>query len=135
MRHVQKAKLVRKHPTLKQSTHNEIKTTIYIKSTTPFVSAIKRCKKFLAALERRKQQPARQCVTLLGMGKAISQTLAVACYFQEEKGLRVEVRTKSIDVVDEVTEDDDEEIDPRDKETTLKTRTTSGVEVKLFPVK
>ena len=129
-------KLVHKHSTLKQSTHNEIKTTIYVKSSTPFVSGLKRCKRFLASLEKRKQHPSQQCVTLLGMGKATEKTLALACYFQQEKGLRVEVRTKSIEVVDEVAEDeDDETVDPRDRETLLKKREISGGEAKVYPQK
>ncbi|SMN19576.1 similar to Saccharomyces cerevisiae YBR167C POP7 Subunit of both RNase MRP and nuclear RNase P [Maudiozyma saulgeensis] len=130
------AKITVKHPTLKQATHNDIKTTIYIKSSTPFVSGIKRINKFLNDLHKRKKDPQFQCIVLLGMGKATEKTMALGSYFAEEKGKRLEIRTKSVDVIDEyIAEGDDNNsvVDDRDKETSLKKRSLSGIEIKIYP--
>ncbi|CAB4253657.1 similar to Saccharomyces cerevisiae YBR167C POP7 Subunit of both RNase MRP and nuclear RNase P [Maudiozyma barnettii] len=130
------SKITVKHPTLKQATHNDIKTTIYVKSSTPFVSGIKRINKFLNDLDKRKKDPKFQCVVLLGMGKATEKTMALGCYFAEEKGKRLEVRTKSVDVIDEVIAEgnnDDSIIDDRDRDTSLKKRSLSGIEIKIYP--
>ncbi|KAG0667827.1 hypothetical protein C6P45_005328 [Maudiozyma exigua] len=134
-----KAKIVKKHPSLKQSTHNDIKTIIYIKSSTPFVSGIKRVNKFLKNLEKTKKDPKLQCIMLLGMGKAAERTISLGCYFAEEKRKRIEIRTKSVDVIDEVISPGQEGdtstplLDDRDKETELKKRSLSGVEIKIYP--
>lgn len=133
------AKIIKKHPSLKQSTHNDIKTLIYIKSSTPFVSGIKRVNKFLKNLEKTKKDPKLQCITLLGMGKAAEKTMTLGCYFAEEKRKRIEIRTTSIDVIDEIILQGQDgasitpQLDERDKETELKKRSLSGVEIKIYP--
>lgn len=131
-----KGKLIKRRPTLKQASHNDINTTIYIKSSTPFVSGIKRINKFLDALEKRRLDPKLQRIVLLGMGKAVEKTLSLACYFEQEKGKRVQILTKSIDVIDEVALENTDEveiIDERDIETILKKRSVSGIEVRIYP--
>ncbi|CAR23638.1 ribonuclease P/MRP protein subunit POP7 [Lachancea thermotolerans CBS 6340] len=131
------SKLVTKHPSLKLLSHKQIKTTFYLKTQTPYVSALKRINKLMSQLQRHGSK----YVTVLGMGKASEKTLAVACYFQEEKGKKVEVLTQSIDVLDEivksdpVTEDIDEQDDGTqdgDREVELQKRTISGVEVRIY---
>ncbi|KAM3162981.1 Ribonuclease P [Lachancea thermotolerans] len=131
------SKLVTKHPSLKLLSHKQIKTTFYLKTQTPYVSALKRINKLMSQLQRHGSE----YVTVLGMGKASEKTLAVACYFQEEKGKKVEVLTQSVDVLDEivksdpVTEDIDEQDDGTqdgDREVELQKRTISGVEVRIF---
>ena len=46
--HLTNTKLIRKRPTLKTLSHKKIKTTIYIKSNTPYIRGLKRTKKFLS---------------------------------------------------------------------------------------
>ncbi|KAK5778696.1 ribonuclease P/MRP protein subunit POP7 PWA37_000028 [Arxiozyma heterogenica] len=131
-------KLIRKRPTLKTLSHKKIKTTIYIKSTTPYISALKRIKKFLSEL----QKHGAKYVTLLGMGKAVEKTLALGSYFSQEKGQKVQVMTRTIKVIDELKDisetqesvNEEEETDENDEETFLKRRTLSGVEVRIFPL-
>lgn len=120
-----------KLPTVKVLSHRRIKSTMYIKSSTPFMSAVKKIDKMLKICP--------QYVTVLGMGKAVSKTLAVACYFQERM-LRVQVRTTTVDVLDKITKssesgnvdsdaDSDSDSDP---ETELKKRTITGIEVLIY---
>lgn len=129
-------KLVVKHPSLKVLSQKQIKTTMYVKSKTPYISALKHINKLLGQLQRH----GAEYVTVLGMGKASEKTLAVACYFQEEKGKKTEVLTQSVEVLDELTkgtseecEDSEEDIQDEDKELVLRKRTISGVEVRIFP--
>lgn len=136
--HLTNTKLIRKRPTLKTLSHKKIKTTIYIKSNTPYISGLKRTKKFLSELQRH----GAKYVTLLGMGKAVEKTLALGSYFSQEKGHKVHVMTKTIKVIDELknisetqeTLNEEEDIDEEDEETFLKRRTLSGIEVRIFPL-
>lgn len=126
-------KLVKKRPTIKTLSHKKIKTTIYIKTSTPYISGLKRIKKFLADVSKH----GAKYVTIMGMGKALEKTLALAAYFNEEKGHKIQIMTKTIKVIDEVKEEDDEidsNIDEEDEETILKKRTLSGVEVRIYPL-
>ncbi|CAG62585.1 uncharacterized protein GVI51_M05995 [Nakaseomyces glabratus] len=119
-------KLVRKLPTVKTMSHKKIKSTMYVKSGTPFKSATKRIDKLLNQCQR--------YVTVLGMGHSVTKTLAIATTYQE-KLHKVQVMTKTIEVLDEVVEDT-ESIDDSDSdiETKLKKRLLSGVEVRIFKV-
>ncbi|CCF59247.1 hypothetical protein KAFR_0G02130 [Kazachstania africana CBS 2517] len=128
--HTMKTKLVRKYPTVKESSHIEIKSTIYIKSKTPYISAIKRISKKL-----QDPKPANiKYITIMGMGKAVEKTLSIACYFQTKKQRKVEIITTSVDVIDEIATEDNEEspVSTEDLETTLKKRTISGLRVKIY---
>lgn len=83
-------------------------------------------------------------VVVLGMGKAVDKVLSLGCYFEQQMGKKIDVLTKSIDVVDEIlandqeanedNEEDDEEPEREiDRETTLRKRTVSGVEIRIHP--
>ncbi|CUS23930.1 LAQU0S12e03224g1_1 [Lachancea quebecensis] len=131
------SKLIAKRPSLKLLSHKQIKTTLYIKSQTPYVSALKRINKLMSQLQRH----GAKYVTVLGMGKASEKTLAVACHFQEEKGKKVEVLTQSVDVLDEILkcdsvtqsiEEHNSDAEDVDREVELQKRTVSGVEVRIF---
>ena len=136
--HLKDTKLIRKRSTIKTLSHKKIKTTIYIKSSTPYISGLKRTKKFLSELQRH----GAKYVTLLGMGKAVEKTLALGSYFSQEKGHKVHVMTKTIKVIDELKDvsetqeivDEEEDMDEEDEETFLKRRTLSGVEVRVYPL-
>ncbi|SCU94683.1 LANO_0E07668g1_1 [Lachancea nothofagi CBS 11611] len=125
--------VVTKHPSVKLLSHKQIKTTIYVKSKTPYVSALKRTNKFLRQLKRH----GAEYVTIMGMGKAVEKTLAIGCHFQEEKGKKVIVSTQSVDVLDEIAQESAyeslEDVEEEDMETTLRKRTTSGVIVRIYP--
>lgn len=131
------AKLIKKRPTIKTLSHKRIKTTIYIKSQTPYVSGLKRTKKFLTDLSKHGAKYA----TLLGMGKAVEKTLALGTYFSQEKGHKIEIFTRTVKVIDELKaidgqEDgaDEESEDEEDEDTFLKRRTLSGVEIRIYPL-
>lgn len=130
-----KSKVVRKLPTVKTLSRKQIKTTVYVKTSTPYISALKRIRKFLADLPK----SGSSYVVVLGMGKATEKTLSLGCHFEQQLGKRVDVLTKSVELLDEVAleaedEEDKEDISQdRDRETVLKKRTISGIELRVFP--
>lgn len=128
------SKLVRKLPSVKVLSRKQIKATLYVKSSTPYISALKRIKKFLKDLHR----SGATYVVVLGMGKAIEKTLSLGCHFEQQLGRKVDVLTKSVELLDEVAvEDEDEDsaepIQDVDRETVLKKRTISGIELRIYP--
>ncbi|AGO14071.1 AaceriAGR216Wp [[Ashbya] aceris (nom. inval.)] len=116
-------KIVRRLPTVKtadgRATH-----VMYVKSGMPYVSGIKRVVRWLEALDARRGG-AERYVTLLGLGRAAERTLSVACHFQDAR--RVEVRTLSTEVLDELAA-----ADADDAPTALRARSVSGVEVRIY---
>lgn len=125
------SKLLRKLPTVKTLSRKQIKTTIYVKTSTPYISALKRIKKFLRDLPK----SGSTCVVVLGMGKAIEKTLSLGCHFEQQLGKKVDVLTKSVELLDEVSLDDEDgdSIKDVDRETMLKKRTISGIELRIYP--
>ncbi|QLQ81518.1 hypothetical protein HG537_0F02790 [Torulaspora globosa] len=125
------SKVLRKLPSVKVLSRKQIKTTMYVKSNTPYISALKRIKKFLRDLD----QNGASYVVVLGMGKAIEKTLSLGCHFEQQLGKKVEVLTKTVELVDEVVAECDETDDLRDidRETCLKKRCVSGVELRVYP--
>lgn len=121
------AKLIKKHPTIKPISHKQTHSTIYLKSKTPYVSALKRINKFLTNVNK----TGSTYVTVLGMGKAVEKALCLACHFQDQSLKRVETLTKSINVMDELSKQDDE--DSSDADAELHKRTISGVEIRIYP--
>ncbi|KAM3461357.1 hypothetical protein MY5147_009939 [Beauveria neobassiana] len=109
---------------------------IYVSSSTPFMSAVKRARKQLdrslksggssqaarknaslhARIESLKRDVERDSsrsrssdneaygasVTLLGTGKAVEKTLALASWFEQQPDCRVAVRTRTVATVDDV---------------------------------
>lgn len=123
--HSKMGKLVKKHPSVKALSPKQIHSTVYLKSRTPYVSALKRINKFLGNTHR----SGSSYVTVLATGKAVEKALSLGCHFGQHLQKRVEVLTKSVEVIDEVTEEDDES----DAETQLKKRTISGIELRIYP--
>lgn len=135
-------KLIKKRPSLKTLNNKQIKSTIFIKSQTPYLSALKRTKKMLTKLPQGQQH-----VTLYAMGKAVTKSLSLACYFQQHS-YRVGIYTKTIEVIDEILNEDEEEqlkqeqktsnvecdIDMDDVDTELKLRKLSGVEIRIHNI-
>lgn len=117
------AKLIRHNPP-KRFKFSDLETTIHIKSSTPYISAIKRVSKLLKNLPQK--QPKARYVTIMGMGAAIEQTVAVGLHFQENEGCKIDVLTKSVEVLDEF--DDGNE----DNETIYRKRKVTAVEIHIF---
>lgn len=135
--------LVRRLPTVKTLTHRQIHSTFYVKRRTPYVSAIKRIARLVSQLSRH----GAKYVTVLGMGAAAEKTLAIGCHFQDSRGCRIEVLTKTVNVLDERTVPEgpgapttpfstgtisDAESNSDDEITELTERTLSGVEVRIY---
>ena len=68
----------------------------------------------------------------------MEKTLALGCHFQDQKNKKIEVFTRSIEVLDEVIAEQQEgvesesDVDDEDKETQLKKRTVSGIELHIY---
>ncbi|KAF4337802.1 hypothetical protein FBEOM_8291 [Fusarium beomiforme] len=103
---------------------------IYVSSKTPFMAVVKRARKQLdssikttgaapkyaslysrvEALQRTSGRDVDSAVvTLMGTGKAIEKTLAVASWFEQEGDCEVEIMTGTIGTVDDVVANGDEE--------------------------
>lgn len=91
-------------------------TTFLVKLTTPFISSIKQIKKILKKFDKSKLNHKKynngeykkvQFITVKGMGKAIEKTVSIGMHFQE-LGYRVDVFTRSVEVLDEFKGSDDE---------------------------
>lgn len=120
-------------------------TTVFIRSNTPFVSAIKRISVILEkfdrltgpALHRSKFQNGEykkvKYIVVKGMGKSIAQTLSIALHFQTKKNYSVDVYTGTALVVDTVeTEEVIETREGPETQTKSQLRKVSYVEVKIW---
>ncbi|KAF4974973.1 hypothetical protein FZEAL_8184 [Fusarium zealandicum] len=107
---------------------------IYVSSKTPFMAAVKRARKQLdaslrttgaapkyASLHQRVEALKRTgggdadsaVVTLMGTGRAIEKTLAVAGWFEQEGDCDVELKTGTVGAIDDVVVNGDEEDESR----------------------
>lgn len=117
------AKFIRHDPS-RTIKYSDLETTVHIKAKTPYMSAVKRTLKLLKSLD--KKQPSVKYVTILGMGAAIQKTLSVGLHFQEEEGSKIEVFTKSVEVLDEF------EFDDEDNENSYVKRSVSAIEIHIY---
>ena len=121
----------------------ENETTFLVKSSTPYISALKRIQKLLAKFDKsvlpnKKYQNLEykkvKYITVKGMGKAIENTLSIALKFQDELNYRVDVLTGSVEVLDEFqtqTNDDDSDNDYND-DNVFKKRMVSYIETRIW---
>lgn len=118
----------------------EKETTVFIKTATPYVSALKRIDKILEKFEkshpRKKFQGGEykkiKYVRVKGMGKAIEKVLSVGVHYQQREH-KVDVYTETINVVDEVKQKKYEtKDDESDDESELRGRSVGCVEVKVW---
>lgn len=116
-------KLIRHNPS-KQFKYSDLETTIHIKSSTPYISAIKRIKKLLNNLSTK--QPKFSYITVLGMGATIEKTMSIGVFFQKDEGSQVDILTKTVEVLDEF---DDEDLD---HETIYRKRKITAVELHIY---
>jgi ribonuclease P/MRP protein subunit POP7 len=117
---VQKRPLL--HPPI-ASPHSARSTqkVVYISSNTPFISAVKRVRKLLNAIDKRdtskadplgegKESVSRKGkreaeeVSLKATAKAIEKALNLAIFFQGQEDCRVRIKTGSVGVVDDIIE-------------------------------
>ncbi|KAI9769394.1 MAG: hypothetical protein M1840_004096 [Geoglossum simile] len=94
---------------------------IYISSNTPFISAVKRVRKLLNAIDKRNMGKADRLgegkdsvsrkgkgeteeVSLKATAKAIEKALNLAIFFQGQEDCRVRIKTGSVGVVDDIVE-------------------------------
>lgn len=121
----------------------EHETTFLVKSSTPYISALKRIQKILAKFDKsvlpnKKYQNVEykkvKYITVKGMGKAIENTLSIALKFQDELNYKVDILTGSVEVLDEFqigTNGDDSDNDYND-ETLFKKRMVSYIETRIW---
>ncbi|WLF80212.1 hypothetical protein PVL30_003988 [Lodderomyces elongisporus] len=115
-------------PVQKLQNETEFNSTILIKSSTPFISALKRIQKQLNKFSKsaatstsskkyqNDQYKKLQYIKVRGMGKCLEKTLKLALKFQE-LNYRVDIVTGSIEVIDEFEklENEDEEEDEEEE--------------------
>ncbi|EGV65471.1 ribonuclease P subunit p20 family protein [Yamadazyma tenuis] len=122
----------------------ERETTFLVKSSTPFVSALKRIHKMLDKFNKtittntRKYQGGDyknvKFITVKGMGKTIETTLGIANKLQNEANYRVDVLTGSVEVLDEFAPPDSSDGPPKGaiQETVFQKRMVSYVELHVW---
>lgn len=67
----------------------------------------------IEALKRDTGESSTTVVTLMGTGRAVEKTLAVASWFEQQGDCVVEVRTRTVATVDDVVVEDDGEDESR----------------------
>ncbi|KYK60948.1 Ribonuclease P/MRP, subunit POP7 [Drechmeria coniospora] len=122
-----KGATMQKRPLTRRQVTASVKTAvIYVSSSMPFMSAVKRVQKQLlkfhrnatraapryASLQARVESLKRDCdagipldgtqVTLLGTGRAVEKTLAIASWFQQRGDCVVKMTTRTVGTVDDV---------------------------------
>lgn len=131
-------KKLTKHQPLQRYVYNNRKmtTVLNLKGSTPFVSALKRIdrmlKNLIPATNKKGNETTRpkndvQFVTVQGMGKCIPKLMDVCTQFNG-KGHRVEMFTRSVAVLDEFSDINDE-----DEEDILRKRQVGCLEVHIYP--
>ncbi|KAG5418770.1 hypothetical protein I9W82_003488 [Candida metapsilosis] len=146
-------KHIKHSPQTKRLTETQFNSTFLVKSSTPFISAIKRINKQLAKFTKQQagggtgqrkfqneQYKKVKYLTAKGMGKSIEKTLKLAMHFQSQ-GYKVDILTGSVQVLDEFEkkvvvhsdgDDDYEGVDREDLETEYKKRMVSSVEARIW---
>ncbi|KAG5358435.1 Ribonucleases P/MRP protein subunit POP7 [Yarrowia sp. B02] len=104
----------------------------YVSSKMPFVSALKKVTKLL---KPSRQQPNRQFVRMMGMGKCVDKTLSLGLRFQQE-GYRVGIYTGETTLFDEIKVHSEEKMDldesDSDEEIVKQQRVISTIEVRVY---
>lgn len=149
MGRIEGKKLV-KHAPLRPYVHTEMDTTVYIKSSTPYMSAVKRIEKMLSKFDEipnkrgnlvRRGNVAKKCncVTIKGMGKAIGRVLSIGMHFKYDEKFEVDFFTKTIGVLDEFTKEqnedekaDDDEDEDDEEDDLLRKRNVGAIEVRIY---
>lgn len=116
--------------------NRKVSTSLNLKGSTPFVSALKRIDKMLENLipgtNRKGHEMSRpkndvEYVSVQGMGKCIPKLMDICSQFKG-KGHRVEMFTRTVQVLDEFRDIKDE-----DEEDILRKRQVGCLEVHIYP--
>lgn len=135
-----------KHAPLRPYIHNELDTTVYIQSKTPFISAVKRIEKIINKFDkipnkngelvsRGNLRKSCKFITVKGMGKSIEKVINIGLHFKYDENFTVDIFTKSVGVLDEFVDAHDEEntkADSEDDENLLRKRNVGAVEVRIY---
>lgn len=130
-----------KHKPLRPYTQTESDHTVYVKSKTPFISAVKRINKILSKYETIPNKRGKyvskgnvsgniEYITVMGMGKSIEKTVNIGVYFKFDLDFKVDIITKSVGVLDEFRPNGDDDGDDSDE--ILRKRNVGGVEVRIY---
>ncbi|ODV77752.1 uncharacterized protein CANTADRAFT_7249 [Suhomyces tanzawaensis NRRL Y-17324] len=111
--------LIKHSPNTTLKTNSEQSTTFLVKLSTPFVSAVKRIDKMFTRTRS-------DTVVVKGMGKAMEKTLGIGGTFDDKLGYSVGYYTGSVEVLDEVVDEEDEA-----HESVYKKRMVSYVELRI----
>ncbi|KAL6697493.1 Rpp20 subunit of nuclear RNase MRP and P domain-containing protein [Trichoderma pleuroticola] len=136
---------IQKRPLTRRQLPASSKTpVIYVSSNSPFMSVVKRTRKFLDKDLRSNTSAAKNVslharvealkrgsgsgsgtargavVTVMGTGKAIEKTLHVASWFQQQGDCIVEIKTRTIGTVDDVVTGDADDAFEADNESRLR---------------
>lgn len=125
-----------KHPPLRPYVHTELDTTVYVKSSTPFMSAVKRINKIITKFDEipnKRGKPVRRgniskkvnYITVKGMGKCVEKVLNLGIHFKSEN-FSVDIYTKTIGVLDEIVNEEDEGC------TDIKKRNVGAIEIRIY---
>jgi ribonuclease P/MRP protein subunit POP7 len=120
--------VIKKHSAnVLQRLSTEAQATFLVKSTTPYVYAIKKIDKIIGNFTSKKNLFKNvHYITVKGMGKAILKTANIGMKFQTDGTYRVDFLTGSVEVLDEILGDDDED------ESQYKKRMVSYLEVRIW---
>ncbi|KAH3688115.1 hypothetical protein WICPIJ_000886 [Wickerhamomyces pijperi] len=113
-----------KHAPSKQFKYTDSETILNIQSKTPFISAVKRITKLLKDLPKR--QPKYTYIIVKGSGRALERTLSIGIHFRDVERNKVEIFTKTLEVLDEIDAGDE------DEDTVLKKRKVPSVELHIY---
>ncbi|KAG0683083.1 hypothetical protein C6P40_000466 [Pichia californica] len=144
-----KDKKIIKHAPLRPYIHTELDSTVYIKSNTPFISAIKRIEKLMKKFDeipnkkgemirRGNMSKKTKYITVKGMGKSISKVLNIGLHFKYEEKFTIDIFTKTVGVLDEFVEEDDKKEENKDNngededDDLLRKRNVGAVEIRIY---
>lgn len=137
---------IKHSPNIQLKTKIENETTFLVKSSTPFISAIKSINRKLEKFDKNALPSKRyqrgdykkvKYLTIKGMGKSIEKTLSLGLTYQDKLHYKIDISTKTVEVLDEikpkaseliVDDSDDDDNVPSE----YKTRRTSSVEIKIW---
>ncbi|OBA19374.1 hypothetical protein METBIDRAFT_33545 [Metschnikowia bicuspidata var. bicuspidata NRRL YB-4993] len=134
--------MIRNSPNTRILLKTEIQTTIFVKSSTPYVSALKRVDRLLEKFDRlptnykqfqQGEYKKVRSLSVKAMGSAMEKAVSIGLHFKENMGYQVDFFTGTVEVVDELktteipnTRDDSED------ETELRGRNVSCVQVTIW---
>lgn len=116
----------------------EKETTFLVKSSTPFVSALKKINKMLDKFNKTVNKSTNKYqggefkkvkyIVVKGMGKSIESTLGLAGIFQDQHDYKVDILTGSVEVLDEFVPEENKTLD----DIIYKKRMVSSIELRIW---